>query len=73
MRQELEGIEPEVSGKLIGRVAKYVPDFRLLRSACNEYVIYSRLVLEGNRNSLKLEPDKLFALMLYKSVHLKDF
>lgn len=73
MRQELEGIEPEVSGELIGRVAKYVPDFRLLRSVCNEYKIYSRLVLEGNRNRLKLEPDKLFALMLYKSVHLKDF
>lgn len=71
MRQELEGIEPEVSGKLIDRVAKYIPDFRLLRSVCNEYVIYSRLVLKGN--SLKLEPDKLFALMLYKSVHLKDF
>ncbi|WP_279012443.1 hypothetical protein [Actinomyces oris] len=71
MRQELEGIEPEVSGKLIGRVAKYIPDFRLLRSVCNEYVIYSRLVLKGN--SLKLESDKLFALMLYKSVHLKDF
>ena len=71
MRQELEGIEPEVSGKLIGRVAKYIPDFRLLRSVCNEYKIYSRLVLKGN--SLKLEPDKLFALMLYKSVHLKDF
>ena len=34
-------------------------------------MIYSRLVLKGN--SLKLEPDKLFALMLYKSVHLKDF
>ena len=71
MRQELEGIEPEVSGKLIDRVAKYIPDFRILRSVCNEYVIYSQLILKGN--SLKLEPDKLFALMLYKSVHLKDF
>lgn len=71
MRQELEDIEPEVSGELIGRIAKYIPDFRILRSVCNEYVIYSRLVLKDN--GLKLEPDKLFALMLYKSVHLKDF
>ena len=71
MRQELAGVEPKVSDELIDRVAKYVPDFRLLRSVCNEYVIYSQLVLKGN--SLKLEPDKLFALMLYKSVHLKDF
>ena len=71
MRQELEGIEPEVSGELIGRVAKYVPDFRLLRSACNEYMIYAQLILGDD--SLNLEPDKLFALMLYKSVHLQDF
>lgn len=71
MRQELEGIEPEVSGKLIGRVAKYIPDFRLLRSVCNEYMIYAQFIL-GDDN-LKLEPDNLFALMLYKSVHLKDF
>lgn len=71
MRQELEGIEPEVSGKLIGRVAKYIPDFRLLRSVCNEYTIYARFILGDDK--LKLDPDKLFALMLYKSVHLKDF
>ena len=71
MRQELEGIEPEVSGELIGRVAKYVPDFRLLRSVCNEYMIYAQFILGDNK--LKLEPDNLFALMLYKSVHLKDF
>ena len=71
MRQELEGIEPEVSGELIGLVAKYIPDFRLLRSVCNEYMIYAQLILGDD--SLNLEPDKLFALMLYKSVHLQDF
>ena len=71
MRQELEGVKPKVSDELIDRVAKYVPDFRLLRSVCNEYTMYARFVL-GN-GDLKLEPDKLFALMLYKSVHLKDF
>ena len=71
MRQELEGIEPQVSGELIGRVAKYVPDFRLLRSVCNEYMVYAQSIL-GDDN-LKLDPDKLFALILYKSVHLQDF
>lgn len=71
MRQELEGISPMISDELIDRVAKYVPDFRLLRSVCNEYTIYARFILGDNK--LKLEPDKLFALMLYKSVHLKDF
>ena len=71
MRQELEGIEPKVSDELIDRVAKYVPDFRLLRSVCNEYTIYAQFTLGDDK--LKLDPDKLFALMLYKSVHLKDF
>ena len=71
MRQELEGIQPKISDKLIDHVAKYVPDFRLLRSACNEYMIYAQLILGDD--SLNLEPDKLFALMIYKSVHLKDF
>lgn len=71
MSQELEGVEPKVSDELIDRVAKYVPDFRLLRSVCNEYTVYAQLIL-GNDN-LKLEPDKLFGLMLYKSVHFRDF
>ena len=71
MRQELEGISPMVSDELIDRVAKYVPDFRLLRSVCNEYTIYAQFILGDNK--LKFEPDNLFALMLYKSVHLKDF
>jgi len=71
MRQELEGVKPMVSDELIDRVAKYIPDFRLLRSVCNEYTIYAQFILGDNK--LKLEPDNLFALMLYKSVHLKDF
>ena len=71
MRQELEGIQPKISDKLIDHVAKYVPDFRLLRSVCNEYTIYAQFILGDNK--LKLEPDNLFALMIYKSVHLKDF
>lgn len=71
MRKELDGVSPMVSDELIDHVAKYIPDFRLLRSVCNEYMIYAQLILGDGE--LKLDPDKLFALMLYKSVHLKDF
>ena len=71
MRQELEGVKPKISDELIDHVAKYIPDFRLLRSVCNEYTIYAQFILGDD--GLKLEPDNLFALMLYKSVHLKDF
>ena len=71
MRQELEGIRPKISDKLIDHVANYVPDFRLLRSACNEYMIYAHHILRNN--DLKLKADHLFAMMLYKVIHLKDF
>lgn len=71
MRQELEGIQPKISDKLIDHVANYVPDFRLLRNACNEYMIYAHHVLRNN--DLKLKADHLFAMMLYKVIHLRDF
>ncbi len=71
LRQELSDIYPEVSDNLINRVAKYVPELRVIRSVCNEYCMYAkRLLGEG---SLDLKPDHLFAMMLYKAVHLRDY
>ncbi|WP_315525274.1 hypothetical protein [Corynebacterium durum] len=77
VRQELYGPEHEVVGdhdisnELIDRIVKYIPDFRLLRSICNEYAIYAKNILQNN--PLELTADKLFAMMLYKAIHLQDF
>ncbi|WP_159625331.1 YobI family P-loop NTPase [Actinomyces sp. zg296] len=71
LKQELRDVHPSVSPELINLAAKHVPDLRLLRSACNEYQIYADLLLRGN--GLELEHDKLFAMMLYKVVHMRDF
>lgn len=71
MRQELCGVSPVVSDELINRVARYVPEFRVIRSVCNEYRVYARRLL--GEGSLDLKPDHLFAMMLYKAVHLRDY
>lgn len=71
MRQELCGVNPGVSDELINRVARYVPELRVIRSVCNEYRVYARRLLR--KGSLELEPDNLFAMMLYKAVHLRDY
>lgn len=71
MRQELCGVSPGVSDELINRVARYVPELRVIRSVCNEYRVYARRLLR--KGSLYLKPDHLFAMMLYKAVHLRDY
>ncbi len=71
LKQELKDVQPAVSPKLINLVAKHVPDLRLVRSACNEYQIYADQLLRGN--GPELVPDRLFAMMLYKAVHMRDF
>lgn len=71
LKQELKDVQPAVSPELINLVAKHVPDLRLVRSACNEYQIYADQLLRDN--GLELEPDRLFAMMLYKAVHMRDF
>lgn len=71
IRQELDGSGYDVSDEMIDRVAKHVPDFRLLRSVCNEYKIYFDNLFR--EDTLKLKKNNLFAMMLYKAIHLQDF
>lgn len=71
MRQELEDVLWKISDGLINRVSRYVPEFRVIRSVCNEYRVYARRLLR--KGSLDLKPDHLFAMMLYKAVHLRDY
>lgn len=71
MKQELSDVLPEVSSKLINLVAKHVPDLRMVRSACNEYQVYAEKLI--TTDGLKLKADNLFAMMLYKNVHMRDF
>lgn len=71
MRQELEDVQWKVSDDLINRASRYVPELRVIRSVCNEYRVYAQRLL--GKGSLNLNPDHLFAMMLYKAVHLRDY
>ncbi|NYI40975.1 YobI family P-loop NTPase [Demequina lutea] len=60
-----------ISDELIDLAARYVADMRLIKNIRNEYAIFKRLVLDAG--DIDLKPDKLFAMVLYKSTHLADF
>lgn len=62
-----------VSTELIDLAAGHIADMRLIWNLRNEYDIFSRRLL-GHANSMPgLDPDRLFAMLLYKSVHMSDF
>jgi len=62
-----------ISSELIDLSAQHLVDMRLIKNVHNEFVIFRSKVLDGEGGGLGLSEDALFAMMLYKSTHLKDF
>lgn len=56
------------SDDLLRSISVYVDDMRIIMNAINEYIIYSSKL----PNQLK-DPDKQFAMILYKNLFPKDF
>lgn len=56
------------SDDLLRSIGVYVDDMRIIMNAINEYIIYSSKL----PNQLK-DPDKQFAMILYKNLFPKDF
>lgn len=71
MARTMEGTG--VSKALVSLAAQHVADMRLITSMRNEYDIYASRLLHITHPMPGLDPDKLFAMILYKSVHLADF
>lgn len=71
--RELGEDEAEKLGDLVNIAARHIPDARLIRNTCNEYRIYQQVLLPEGEDSLDLDPQQLFAMMLYKAVHLDDY
>jgi hypothetical protein len=69
---QMDGCQPPVSGDVIAVVARHLSDMRLVKNIRNEYDVFSRKILtpHGIRG---LAPDNLFALIVYKNVHLEGF
>lgn len=64
-----------VSRRLIDLAARHVADMRLINNMRNEYDVFaSKLInLHAGRRLSGLDPDRLFAMILYKNVHMADF
>ena len=69
----LNGIEPVISPQLVTIVAKHVADMRLIKNIHNEYVIFNEKLLTTRDALPGLTSDALFAMIVYKNVHLSDF
>lgn len=73
--QELgDELRKEIDSGLIDLAARHITDMRLIRSLRNEYDIFASKVLVSDEGKpMLLSPSGLFAMMLYKAVHLDDF
>ncbi|MEU7840471.1 hypothetical protein AB0B39_05815 [Micromonospora sp. NPDC049114] len=60
------------SAALVNLVARHLTDMRLIRNIRNEFEIYRVSVL-GKKGLKGLTADRLFAMMVYKNLHLEDF
>lgn len=66
-------IEHQVDPQLLDLATQYVPDMRLLKNVCNEFIVFRDRIFSGDGQELSLSETDLFAMMLYKSTHLTDF
>ena len=64
-------IAGEVSDSLIDLTSRHIPDMRLMKNIRNEFVIFKRQVVA--KEGLELPDDGLFAMIVYKNMHLADF
>lgn len=71
MKEQMEGTQ--VGLPLIALAAQHVADQRLIIDLRNEFDIYANRLLHAEQIMPGLTADKLFAMLLYKSVHLADF
>lgn len=63
-----------ISDRLTSLVASDLTDMRLIWNICTEFQIFeSRVFPPDAEGGLKLNRDKLFAMIVYKSTHLGDF
>jgi hypothetical protein len=60
------------STPLVNLVGGHLTDMRLIRNIRNEFEIYRASVL-GEKGLKGLTADRLFAMMVYKNLHLEDF
>ncbi len=62
-----------ISKDLIDIAARHVADMRLLHNIVNEYAVFRHQLMDVTTPVPDLHAENLFAMVLYKNVHLRDF
>lgn len=73
MHDLLEKRGHEISKDLIDLAARHVADMRLIHNIVNEYEIFEHRLLKVVDPVPDLDSDRLFAMILLKNAHMKDF
>jgi len=71
MDELMKDLSPDISDNLIDLTSRYVPDMRLMKNIRNEFAVFKRQIVA--KNGLKLPDDGIFAMVVYKNMHLGDF
>lgn len=69
---ERMGIYNYFNASLLKKLSLYIDDYRLLKNVANEYFVYEGRI-NGTKNSLNLDKNKLLALVIYKNLFPRDF
>jgi len=64
---------PPVSDDLVDLTARHLPEMRLLTNIRNEYSVFATRLITDEHGMDTLTPNQLFAMVVYKHLHLEDF
>lgn len=73
MAQTMKTTPNEISADLIDLVARHLAEMRLILNIRNEFAIFHRKLREGPYKVPGLDDSQLFAIVVYKNVHMSDF
>ena len=65
--------DDHLSNGFLNKISFYIDDMRLLTNIMNEYQIYCELIISQNQNSLNLDYDQLFSMILIKNFFPLEF
>lgn len=72
LRREFYDVTPKPSERAMDLVASYLTDMRLIKNIRNEYLVYAGQILPP-KGLDGLAADQLFAMMVYKNLHMEDY
>jgi hypothetical protein len=72
LRKVFSDLPSAPSKAVMDVVAPYLTDMRLIKNIRNEYAVFAGRILPP-RGKANLNPDRLFAMVVYKNVQMQDF